>query len=58
MISPTCGSWIGAVTWRMIRQGWRGDRSPGGVLGATAGVRAAVEPPAGGALVDLAGAVR
>ena len=20
--SPTCGSWIGAVTWRVIRHGW------------------------------------
>ena len=56
MISPTCGSWIGAVTWRMIRHGWRADRSSGGVLGSAARVGAAVEPPAGGALVDLPGA--
>ena len=58
MISPTCGSWIGAVTWRMIRHGWRGDRSAGGLLGAAARVGAAVEAPAGGALVDLPGAER
>ena len=56
MISPTCGSWIGAVTWRMIRHGWRADRSSGGLLGAAARVGAAVEPPAGRALVDLPGA--
>ena len=34
-----------------------GDRPAGGVLGAAACVGAAVEAPAGGALVDLAGAV-
>ncbi len=56
MISPTCGSWIGAVTWRMIRQGCVRDRSAGGMLGSAARVGAAVEPPAGGALVDLPGA--
>ena len=53
MISPTCGSWIGAATWRVTRHGCVRDRPPGGLLGAAAGVGAAVEAPARGALVDL-----
>ena len=58
MISPTCGSWIGAATCRVTRHGWVRDRPPGGLLGAAAGVGAAVEAPARGALVDLPGSLR
>ena len=53
MISPTCGSSIGAATCAGDPPGMRGHRSPGGLLGAAACVRAAVEAPARGALVDL-----
>ena len=58
MISPTCGSWIGAAHLPGDPPRVGGDRPAGGVLGAAAGVGAAVEAPAGGALVDLPGAVR
>ena len=58
MISPTCGSWIGARTCRMTRHGWLVTGRPAACCGPAAGVGAAVEAPAGGALVDLAGAVR
>ena len=57
MISPTCGSWIGARTCRVTRHGWVVTGRPAACCGAAAGVGAAVEAPAGGALVDLAGAV-
>ena len=58
MTSPTCGSSIGAVTWRVIRHGWVVTGRPVARCGAAAGVGAAVEAPAGGALVDLPGAER
>ena len=53
MISPTCGSSIGARTCRVTRHGCVDHRPAGGLLGAAACVGAAVEPPARGALVDL-----
>ena len=55
MISPTCGSWIGARDLPGDPPRVRADRPPGGLLGAAACVGAAVEPPARGALVDLPG---
>ena len=58
MTSPTCGSWIGAMTCRVIRHGWRADGPSGLALRFAAGVGAAVEPSAGGALVDPPGAGR
>ena len=53
MISPTCGSWIGARTCRMTRHGWVVTGRPAACCGAAARVGAAVEAPARGALVDL-----
>ncbi len=53
MISPTCGSWIGARDLPGDTPRMRGHRPAGGLLGAAACVRAAVEPSARGALVDL-----
>ena len=58
MIRPTCGSWIGAATWRVTRHGCSGHRSPGGLLGTAASVGASVEAPARGALVDLPRSLR
>ena len=57
MISATCGAWIGARSWRVICHGCVRDRSSGGALRLAAGVGAAVEASAGGALVDPARAV-
>ena len=58
MTSATCGSWIGALTWRVIRHGCVLTGRPLRALGLAAGVGAAVEAPAGRALVDRAGAER
>ena len=53
MISPTCGSWIGARDLPDDPPRVGADRPAGGVLGAAACVGATVEAPARGALVDL-----
>jgi len=53
MISPPCGSWIGAGDLAGDAPRMRGHPSPSGLLGTAAGVRTAVEPAARGALVDL-----
>ena len=53
MISPTCGSWIGARTCARDPPRMAGDRPASGLLGPAARVGAAVEAPAWGALVDL-----
>ena len=53
MISPTCGSWIGAAHLPDDPPRVAGDRPAGGLLRPAARVGAAVEAPARGALVDL-----
>ena len=58
MTSATCGSWIGALIWRVIRHGCVLTGRPCGALRLAAGVGAAVEAPAGRALVDRARAER
>ena len=57
MISATCGAWIGARSLAGDLPRVRAGRSSGGALCLAAGVGAAVEASAGGALVDPARAV-